>query len=125
MTEAGPEEEDAERIDNNNGNRFWKDYIALEMSNVGIAFKILEPGEIPPPGYKKSSGHMIYTVKMDFTRKAWWVKGGHRTTDPESSSYAGVVSRESIRILLMHTDMHGVPVVTADVRNSYLQAPTS
>ena len=33
------------------------------MSNVGVAFKILERGENPPPGLTKSSGHMIYDVK--------------------------------------------------------------
>ena len=73
-----------EGIDKNNGNRFWQDAIALEMSDVGIEFKILEPGEIPPTGYTKSSGNMIYTVKMDFTRKARWVKDGHHTPDTES-----------------------------------------
>ena len=71
-----------------------------EMTNVGIAFKILENDEHLPMGYKKSSGHLIFDVKMDFTQKARWVKDGHRTPDPETSKYAGVVSRESIRILL-------------------------
>ena len=111
--------EHAERIDKKNGNRFWQDAIDLKISNVGIAFKILKPGELPPPGYKKSSGNMIYTVNMDFTRKARWVKDGHCTPDPESSSYAGVASIESIHILLTHAAMHGVPVVAADVRNAY------
>ena len=91
----------------------------MKISNVGIIFKILGTGEIPPPVYKKSSGHMIYTVKMDFMRKARWVKDRHRTPDPESSSYAGVASIESIHILLTHAAMHGVPVVAADVRNAY------
>ena len=63
----------------------------MEISYVGIAFMILEPRDILPQGYKKSIGHMIYTKNMEFTRKARWVKDGHRTTDPESSSYAGVV----------------------------------
>ena len=63
----------------------------MEISDVGIIFKILGTGEIPPPVYKKSSGHMIYTVKMDFISKYPWVKYVHRTPDPESSSYAGVV----------------------------------
>ena len=95
------------------------------MSNIGVAFKILDPGENPPIGFTKSSGHMIYDVKMDFTRKARWVKDGHRTPDPESSSYDGVMSRESIRIMLTHAALHDVPVVAVDVRNAYLQAPTS
>ena len=62
---------------------------------------------------------------MDFTRKLIWVKDEHRTPDTEYSSYAGVVSRESIRILLTNPALHGVPVMAADVLNAYLQAPTS
>ena len=95
------------------------------MSNIGVAFKILDTGETPPPGYRKSSRHMIYSVNMDFTRKAIWVKDGHRTTDPESSIYAGVVSRESIRIIITHSSLNGVLVMVADVHNAYLPAPIS
>ena len=61
------------------------------MSNVGVAFKILETGESPPPGYTKSSGHIIFDVCMRFQRKSRWVKDGHRIPDPDTSSYAGVV----------------------------------
>ena len=86
----------AEEIDRRNKNTFWKYAINLEMSNIGVAFKILDTGETPPPGYRKSSGHMIYSVKMDFTRKARWVKDVHHTPDPETSSYAGVFSRGKI-----------------------------
>ena len=62
---------------------------------------------------------------MEFTSKYRWVKDKHYTPDPESSSYAGIVSIESICILLTHADMHGVPVVSADVSNAYLQASNS
>ena len=62
---------------------------------------------------------------MDFLSKAWWVKDGYKNPDPESSSYAGVVSRESIRIILTYFSMHDAPVTAADVSNAYLQAPTS
>ena len=95
------------------------------MSNIGVAFKILDTGEKPLPGYRKSSEHMIYSVKMDFTIKVRWVKDGNRTPDPETSSYAGVVSMEIIIILLTHAALYGVPVTAADVCNVYLQAPTS
>ena len=113
-----------EEIDKMNQNTFWKYAINLEISYIGIAFKILDRGETMLSGYKKSSGHMIYTVNMDFTRKAWWFKDGHLTQDPESLSYAGVVSRKSIRILLTHAAMNSVPIMAADVCNTYLQAPT-
>ena len=62
---------------------------------------------------------------MDFTRKARWVKDGHRTPDPITSSYAGVVSRESVRIALAHAALHGIETLAADIWNAYLQAPSS
>ena len=97
----------------------------MEISNFGVAFKIIKRGESPPPGYTKSSGHIVFDVRMIFQRKARWMKDGHRTPDPDTSSYVGVVSRESIRIFLTHAALHGVPVMAADVQNAYLQAPTS
>ena len=39
----------AEEIDHRNKNTFWQYAIKLEISNVGVAFKILETGESPPP----------------------------------------------------------------------------
>ena len=68
---------------------------------------------------------MLYSVKMDFARKERWVKNGHRTIYPESTSYAIVASREIIPILLTQAALHGVPIMAADVRNAYLQTPTS
>ena len=47
------------------------------MMNVAVAFEILEPGDPIPVGWTKSSGHMVFDLKMDFTRKATrWVKMG-------------------------------------------------
>jgi hypothetical protein len=96
-----------------------------EMSNVSIAFEILEDGEPAPSNYKKSSGHLIWDVKMDFTRKARWVKDGHKTADPVASNYAGVVSRDSVRIALTYAALNDLDVFAADVQNAYLQAPSS
>jgi hypothetical protein len=64
-------------------------------------------------------------VKMDFTRKARWVKDGHKTPDSATSSFAGIVSYDSIRIALTHAALLGLPVLGADIRNAYLQAPSS
>ena len=50
------------------------DALAKEMMNVSVAFNILPKGESAPAGYKKASGHLIWDLKMDFTRKARWVK---------------------------------------------------
>ena len=86
----------ATRIDQMNGNTFWTDDILKEMKNVGIEFTILDLGKKDPPGWTKASGHLVFDVKMDFMRKARWVKDGHRSPDPTTSAYTGVVSRESL-----------------------------
>jgi hypothetical protein len=117
--------EHAHTIDRKNGNSLWKDAINKEMLNVGIAFEVLEDNRATPVGWSKVTGHMIFDVKMDFTRKARWVLDGHRTPDVEGSTYAGVVSRESVRIALTYAALNGLQVCTADIRNAYLQAPSS
>ena len=116
---------EAMALDAKNGNDLWRKAYLKEMSQVNVAFEFLARGERAPEGWKKASGHIVWDVKMDFTRKARWVKDGHRTAAPESSSYAGVVSRESIRIALTYAALHGLPVVAADIRNAYLSAPSS
>ena len=60
----------AKNIYHRNKNIFWQYAIKLEMSNVGVAFKILEKGESPPPGYTKSSGHIVFDDSMSFHRKS-------------------------------------------------------
>ena len=53
------------------------------------------------------------------------MKGGQKTPDLDDSKYAGVVSRESVEIALTYATLHGVEVLVVDIRNAYLQAPTS
>jgi hypothetical protein len=95
------------------------------MKNVGIAFQVLDEGQHEPVGWAKVTGHIIFDVKMDFTRKARWVLDGHKTSNPIGSTYTGVVSRESVRNALTYAALNGLDVVAADIRNAYLQAPLS
>jgi hypothetical protein len=116
----------AHEIDAKNGNTLWADAIKKEMTNVGVAFEILPEDGQPPPGWSKVSGHIIFDVKMDYTRKARWVLNGHLTPDAtDVSTYAGVVSRESKRIALTYAALNDLDVIAADIRNAYLQAPSS
>jgi hypothetical protein len=117
--------EQAYALDRKNGNTIWADAIGLEMTNVGIAFEVLESVKMTPVGWSKVTGHMVFDVKMDFTCKARWVLDGHRTPDVGGSTYAGVVSRESVRIALTYAALNGLQVCAADIRNAYLQAPSS
>jgi len=112
-------------IDKANSNTFWKDALAKEMTEVGVAFEVLEEGMKAPSGWSKVTGHLIWDVKMDFTRKARWVLDGHKTPNPIGSTYAGVVSRDSIRIAFTYAALNGLDVFAADIRNAYLQAPSS
>ena len=101
------------------------DALQKEMFQVGIAFEVFEDGATAPKGWTKVTGHIIWDVKMDFTRKARWVLDGHKQADPEGCTYAGVVSRESVPIALTYAALNGLDVFAADIRNAYLQAPSS
>ena len=117
--------EHARELDRTNGNNFWMEALEKEMFNNGIAFEILADGESAPKGWSKVTGHIVWDVKMDFTRKARWVLDGHKQADPDGCTYAGVVSRESVRIALTYAALNGLDVCAADIRNAYLQAPSS
>ena len=103
----------------------WSDGLNKEMTELVIDFKILQDEEMTPAGYKKSSGHLIFDVKMDFTWRARYVKDSHCTPDPETSNYARLVSWENIRLLLTHAALHGIDVMVTDIWNAYLQVLTS
>ena len=113
------------KIDSRNGNTMWRDGLKKEMYNVEVAFEILDEGAHVPHGWKQVTGHLVWDVKMDFTRKARGVLDGHKTPDPIGSTYAGVVSRESVRIALTYAALNDLDVFAADIQNAYLQAPSS
>ena len=117
--------EHSKQLDKKNGNTFFIQEIAKEMYNVAIFFELLEQVDKAPPGWKPSSGHIIFDVKMDFTRKARWVKDGHKTPDPWTSNYAGVISRDSVNIDITYSYLNDVDVTSADIQNAYLQEPYS
>ena len=114
----------ARDFDRENGNTLWSNAIDLEMGTILPAFDLSENDFIPPQ-YEQTSGHLVFDVKMDFTRKARWVKDGHLTKNPDSSNYAGVVSRESVRIALTYAALNDLDVCAGDIKSAYLQAPAS
>ena len=69
-----------------------------ERDNVQVAFKFLDDNEPTPVGHKEIPCHIIFDIKMDFTRKARFVAGGHKTDPPTSLTYSSVVARDSVRI---------------------------
>ena len=112
-------------LDQKNRDSLWRDAIKLEMHNNGFGFQILEDNKRDPPGQSKVTGHLIFYSKMDFKRKARFVLDGHKTLDPIGATYYGVVSRELIRIAFTYAALNGLDVFAGDIRNAYLQAPSS
>jgi len=117
--------EEAYKLDEKNGNTLWRDAINKEMANLKVTFDILDNSESLPPGWSRPSGHMVFDVRMTLERKARWVKDGHRTPEPDNSTYAGVVSRESVRIALTYAALNSLDVCACDIQNAYLQSPSS
>jgi hypothetical protein len=114
---------DAKRLDQEAGNTLWMDALRKEMDAVMIAFEV-QPEEVKHvPGYKRIPGHIIWDVKMDFTRKARYVAGGHRTDPPKAITYSSVVSRESVRIALLLAGLNDLEIRLTDIGNAYLTAP--
>ena len=64
-----------------------------KMENVSVAFGVLEDRKKPSAAHKQVPLHMIYDIKMEFTRKARLLAEGCRIPNPVTSTYAGVVSR--------------------------------
>ena len=80
-------------IDDETGTDFWRNALGKEMAKVKIAWTATdgvspeqartrkEPSMI---GYQEIRCHVMFDVKIDFTRKARFVAGGHMTETPSS-----------------------------------------
>jgi len=66
---------------------------------------------------------MVFDVKMDFTRKARFVAGGHVTDPPTSITYSSVVARDSVRLAFLIAALNDLDILSADIGNAYLNAP--
>jgi hypothetical protein len=115
--------EEAYEIDRETNTDFWHQAIVKEMTNNAVAFKFLEDGQQAPIGSQWIPCHMIFDIRPDFTRKARYVAGGHRTETPASLTYSTVVSRESVRIAFLLAALNDLNILSADIGNAYLQAP--
>ena len=115
--------DEALALDKENGNSLWHDAIQKELKNVLVAFHLLEDGEHLPVGSKEIPYHIIFDVKLDLTRKAWLVAGGHRKKDvPKYTTFSTVASRDSVRIMFLIAALNGLDILSTEVGNAYLNA---
>ena len=123
--------QEALQIDRETGTDFWWKAIQKETGKVEVA---LETDESVTPeqvrddktlyvGFQEIKCHMIFDVKMDLTRKARFVAGGHLTETPASITYSSVVSRDSVRLAFLIAALNGLDIIACDVGNAYLNAP--
>ena len=73
-------------------------------------------------GFQEIKCHIIFNVKMDFTRKARFVAGGHTTEPPNSLTYSSVMSRESVKIAFLVAALNDLDLMSCDIGNTYLNA---
>jgi len=116
---------EAMEIDKEMDNTLWMDAIKLEMQNVRIAFEEFDGDPNTLIGYTQITGHLVFDVKLgeNFRRKARYCADGHKTGAPASVTYSTVVSRDSVRILLMIAALNDLDILGADVQNAFLTAP--
>ena len=124
--------QEALAIDEETGTDFWRRAIEKEMRKVRVAWKPKDgitpeqarTGKVKDMiGFQEITCHVIFDVKMDFTRKARFVAGGHLTEAPGSITYSSVVSRDSIRLAFLIAGLNDLDVLAGDVTNAYLNAP--
>jgi hypothetical protein len=115
---------EALRIDKETKTTYWADALAKELKNSRIAFKFLLEGDKAPVGYTFIRCHWVFDVKMDFTRKARLVAGGHMTDPPTTLTYSSVVSRDSVRLGFLLAALNDLDILAGDIGNAYLNAET-
>ena len=123
---------EALQIDIDNGNDLWEKAIKKEMAKACVAYEVVEgctPNDarqmkVPSlTAFQEIKCHIVFDVKMDFTRKARFVAGGHMTDTPTSLTYSSVVSRDSVKIAFLIAALNDLDLMACDIGNAYLNAP--
>ena len=123
---------EALRFDKENGNTYWADAMSKEMGKAKVSFNPMDgctPEQVRANkidelrGFQEIKCHIVFDVKMDFTRKARFVAGGHTTEAPNSLTYSSVVSRESVKIAFLIAALNELDIMACDIGNAYLNAP--
>ena len=96
-----------------------------KIHTTGVACDTFDEQGKVPYGQSKATGHLIFNVNIDFAHNDQWVLYGHKTSSRIGSRHTRVASRESVRMYFAHFVLNVIEFFTADIRNSYLQAPSS
>ena len=102
----------------------WEDTINKEKMNVKCTFKFLRNRAPHSFRYRGIICFIIYTLKIDLTRKTRFITGDHTTDPPTSMSYTSVVSRDSVQISFLLVALNALEILSVNIGNMYLKAYT-
>ena len=71
------------------------------MNNSRVDLNLIDKDDHASVGYKEINFHLIFDVKMDLTRKARYLSGGHITNPSLSMTYTSSVSSDSVRLAVL------------------------
>ena len=108
---------EALEIDKNNNDKLWENSIAEEMPKIRNATRIFNGDPKSLIGYQQITGHIIFDIKLgeNFRRKARYVADGHKTETPSHITYNSVVSRDSVRIILLIAALNDLDILCGDI----------
>ena len=118
---------EAFRLDEENGNSFWKEAIKAEIQSLTDmgCFKFEDPEFRPSDDYQKTTLVMIFDVKQDLRRKARLVAGGHLVDVLDNNVYSSTVKGISVKLLHVIAHKTGMRQLCGDVANAYVNAYTN
>jgi hypothetical protein len=123
--------EEALEVDWQKGTDHWHRALNKEMSKVKVAWNAhddITPNDIRSGkvkdmiGFQEIGCHIVFDIKMDFTRKARFCDEGHTTDTPAAMMNSSVLSRDSVQIGFMLAVLNGLDVMACDLENVYLHA---
>lgn len=88
------------------------------------AHRILDEGENALVGSKFICCHMHFELKLDLTRKARFVAGGHMTDQLAYLTYSSVVAYNNVHLAFLIVASNDLDMMTADIGNAYLNTNT-
>jgi hypothetical protein len=121
--------EQANHLDQKNGNTKWGDATVLELGQIDEYITFIDKGHHtkvnPPSGFKKIRVHLVFDVKHDGRHKTRLVADEHFTDIPLDSIYSGVVSLWGFWLVLFLSELNDLQLWATDIGNAYLEAYTT
>ena len=73
-------------------------------------------------GFQEVTCHLIFDVKMGFSIKSWVVENGAMTEAPLSLTYSYIISRDSVCLSFLISELNLLDIIACDGVNAYLNA---